>query len=332
MVHELGHAIGLSHPGSYNFSANFSVTYTNGAEYAQDTRQYSTMSYWNTFDADFGSLNPNVARPVDAAVGVFTYPQTPMIHDIYVIQQMYGADPTTRATDTRYGFNSNAGHDIYNFEINHAPYLAIYDAGGAADWIDMSGADAGVFIDLRSGTFSSGAVRVSLEEANAAVAEFNAANPGANFAPWTEASYNTFLAGQGQAHARLVALTTGVSGIEALSYQNISIAYNTVLENASGSDQRDYLVGNDGANILLGNAGDDVLSGLLGNDTLNGGDGLDVVSYTGASAGGERQPGLGQHAFDRRGDRLLRQHRGLVWFRLQRHVDRRWRRQSSRRR
>ncbi|HEY0628077.1 MAG TPA: matrixin family metalloprotease, partial [Sphingomicrobium sp.] len=38
VVHELGHAIGLSHPGSYNFSANFSTTYTNGAEYAQDTR------------------------------------------------------------------------------------------------------------------------------------------------------------------------------------------------------------------------------------------------------------------------------------------------------
>ena len=34
IVHEQGHALGLSHPGDYNFGANFSVTYDNGAEYA----------------------------------------------------------------------------------------------------------------------------------------------------------------------------------------------------------------------------------------------------------------------------------------------------------
>ncbi len=44
--------------------------------------------------------------------------------------------------------------------------------------------------------------------------------------------------------------------------RNVSIAYNTVIENAIGGSARDYLVGNDVANVLKGNGGDDVLNGL----------------------------------------------------------------------
>jgi serralysin len=68
---------------------------------------------------------------------------------------------------------------------------------------------------------------------------------------------------------------TGVSGITATSHRNVSIAYNTIIENAVGGSARDYLFGNDVANILSGNGGNDVLDGHLGNDTYSGGAGAD---------------------------------------------------------
>jgi serralysin len=72
---------------------------------------------------------------------------------------------------------------------------------------------------------------------------------------------------------------TGETGIRALSHQNISIAYNTIIENAVGGSQRDYLVGNDVANKLTGNGGNDTIRGLGGDDILSGGAGSDRFVY-----------------------------------------------------
>jgi serralysin len=47
LTHEVGHSIGLSHPGAYNAAPGVSITYAANAEYAQDTRAYSVMSYFN---------------------------------------------------------------------------------------------------------------------------------------------------------------------------------------------------------------------------------------------------------------------------------------------
>ncbi|MFP3520627.1 M12 family metallo-peptidase, partial [Pseudomonas sp. SIMBA_077] len=45
LTHEIGHSLGLSHPGVYNAGSG-SPTY-NDVTYAQDTRGYSLMSYWS---------------------------------------------------------------------------------------------------------------------------------------------------------------------------------------------------------------------------------------------------------------------------------------------
>lgn len=272
LVHETGHTLGLSHPGAYNFGPGFAVNYTNGAEYAQDSRQFSIMSYWSATETG--------ARPLDVWVGLANYPQTPMIDDILTIQAKYGADPTTRVGNTTYGFNSNAGDPIYDFTVNHSPTLAIYDAGGN-DTIDMSGSNSGVFLDLHAGSFSSGGVKPTLEQANAATAEFNAATDDVqgDFAPWTQASLDAYLAAVGTNRAAQIQAMTGVAGVNALSFENISIAYNTTIENAVGSSARDLLWGNDVANVLKGLGGNDVLKGFGGNDTLFGGAGDDAFVF-----------------------------------------------------
>ncbi|MBO8272360.1 M10 family metallopeptidase C-terminal domain-containing protein [Proteus mirabilis] len=83
---------------------------------------------------------------------------------------------------------------------------------------------------------------------------------------------------------------------------NISIAYNTIIENAIGGKGDDTLIGNpfdnnliggdgndlfyggDGNDLFYGGSGNDVIYGELGNDVLYGGDGDDMlIDYYGAN-------------------------------------------------
>ena len=277
IIHEAGHALGLSHPGAYNFGPDFAVNYANGAEYAQDSEQYSIMSYWSPSETG--------AVAIDFRTFQFGNGQTPMIHDILTIQAKYGADTTTRAGDTTYGYDSDAGRDAYDMDLNPFPLLAIYDAGGI-DTIDMSRTGAGVFIDLRPGSFSSAAADMpSVEVINAARAELFALAGLPAPAPFTQARADANEAFYKNRIENLIEGNTGVSGVEAMAHMNLSIAYNTIIENAVGSSERDYLVGNDVANELSGNGGDDVLNGLGGDDLLTGGEGADTFLF-GEGVGG----------------------------------------------
>ncbi|UPJ51940.1 M10 family metallopeptidase C-terminal domain-containing protein [Bradyrhizobium sp. 200] len=134
-IHEIGHALGLGHQGPYNGSASYSTN----ALYANDTWQYSIMSY-------FGEHNYSGSS--------YRYVVTPQMADIYAVAAIYGAATSTRTGDTVYGFNSNAGA-VFNFAAyTSAPALTIYDSGGT-DTLDCSGYSAAQTIDLRSGAFSS---------------------------------------------------------------------------------------------------------------------------------------------------------------------------------
>ncbi|WP_368870984.1 M10 family metallopeptidase C-terminal domain-containing protein [Proteus mirabilis] len=74
---------------------------------------------------------------------------------------------------------------------------------------------------------------------------------------------------------------------------NISIAYNTIIENAIGGKGDDILIGNpfnnnlkggDGNDLFYGGSGNDVIYGELGNDVLYGDDGDDMlIDYYGAN-------------------------------------------------
>ncbi|MEA3051982.1 MAG: serralysin [Sphingomonadales bacterium] len=247
LIHETGHAIGLQHPGAYNAAPGLSITYPVNAEFYQDTRQYSQMSYFNAEFSGAGHIDWNRVT--------WVYGQTPLLHDIATIQAMYGADPTTRVTDTVYGFNATADRDVYNFASNTMPVLSIYDAGGV-DTLDFSGWNSNSKIDLNPGAFSSGGGSgvVPLDVLKAR---------GLLPASYTEAQY--------------LALRTRYNAVDGNLHDNISIAYGTTIENATGGGGDDLIVGNDVDNVLLGNAGADRIEGRLGNDTLNGGLGADAL-------------------------------------------------------
>jgi serralysin len=280
LIHETGHSLGLSHPGDYNFGDDGPdpdtdpdpITYLGDAFYAQDSQQYTIMSYF--------SAQETGGQPINAALFILGNPQTPLLHDILTIQSKYGADPTTRVGDTTYFANSNAGNAVYDLAQNPYPYLSVYDAGGE-DTFDFSTANRSVFIDLRPGAFSSAAAgAVSLAQANAILTAFNNATDASqgqgDFPLYTsQAQVDADADFAGTFGLNRVLNDTGVSGIAATTHRNISIAYNTVIENANGGSARDYLYGNDVANKLNGNGGNDVLDGAKGNDTYTGGAGAD---------------------------------------------------------
>ena len=140
ILHEMLHALGISHPSNYNAQEGVTLTYEANASYFQDSLQYTIMSY-------FASSSTGAVRTSFAA--------TPMAHDIAAIQHIYGANMTTRTGDTVYGFNSNAALAAYDFGLNASPVVAIWDAGGR-DTLDFSGWSSASRIDLEPGASSDG--------------------------------------------------------------------------------------------------------------------------------------------------------------------------------
>ena len=154
VLHELGHALGLGHPGPYNDAGSGSITYANSAEFANDTRQNSVMSYFDPTAAP--------GPPADYTLdGTAYYDQSPMMADILAMQEIYGANTTTRTGNTTYGFHASAditsdpaADAAFNFQLNPVPVCVIYDCGGT-NTLDLSGFATADTVNLNPGTYSS---------------------------------------------------------------------------------------------------------------------------------------------------------------------------------
>lgn len=303
LTHEIGHAIGLGHPGDYNAGTG-SPTYRD-ADYYEDTGQYSVMSYWSETNtgADFAGY--------DAAA--------PLLDDIAAAQLLYGANMTTRTGNTVYGFNSNSGRDFYSATSASSKLIfAVWDAGGV-DTLDFSGYSNAQIIDLREGFFSSvGGLKGNVAIALGAVIENAVGGSGADNMTGNAANNSLRGSGGNDTISGLAGndMIDGGTGADTMTGGLGNDGYvvgetgDKIVEQSGGGldtvqssvawtlgDNVEYLTllglaaiggtGNVLNNKIVGNAGDNALSGLggldrllggSGNDTLNGGIGSDTLT------------------------------------------------------
>jgi hypothetical protein len=143
VLHEVGHALGLQHPGDYNAGPGTVISYANSASYVEDTLQYSIMSY---FDASYTGAN-------HVYNGRVVYASTPLLDDITAIQRLYGGNSITGAGNTTYGFNSNADYAYRIGTAGQQVVFCIWDGSGY-DTLDCSGYSNNQLLDLNAGAFS----------------------------------------------------------------------------------------------------------------------------------------------------------------------------------
>lgn len=145
VIHEMGHALGLKHPGNYNGSGSgdppiYPVNL--------DSTDYSIMTYealWNSSTNRYDLINgvndytTDEWNPGYTAVYSQKNPETPMLHDIAAIQYLYGANTSYNSGDTSIDF------------VGTQKFWAVWDGGGT-DTLNASNVSGNHTLDLREGT------------------------------------------------------------------------------------------------------------------------------------------------------------------------------------
>lgn len=247
-VHEIGHALGLGHPGHYDTSAS----YAQDAVFGNDSWQTSVMSY---FAQD---QNPTIDATRAVSAG-------PMISDILAIQAMYGAPVGgVTAGNTVWG----QGSTLTNYMAKllgpagtgaatgntHGFAFTLYDEGGT-DTLNLSYDTKAQTVNLTPGSISG----VFGLRGNMLIA--------------TTTQIENYVAGSG--NDLITGNTLGNALYGGAGQDRISAGLGN--DRLYGGDGNDILIGEAGHDVLDGGAGNDRLYGQTGNDILVGGQGDDGV-------------------------------------------------------
>jgi serralysin len=259
LVHEVGHTLGLAHPGDYDAGEGTDpITYSGNAAYYEDSRQYTVMSYFS--ETNTGGLFKGY------------YPSSPMLHDIAAIQSLYGRNMSAFLGDTVYGFGSNSGRPWFTASSGSSPVIfAVWDAGGS-DTLNFSGYGQNQRIDLNAGRFSDvGGMAANVSIADGAVIENADGGSGGDT-----------IVGNGVGN-----YVRGLDGSDSIDggAGDDDLNGNVGTDTVTGGDGADWVRGGQGADIVVGaggndphvngNLGDDTVYGATGNDTVYGGQGND---------------------------------------------------------
>lgn len=279
-LHEIGHALGLTHPSTGEFDSNY------------DTYQ-TVMSY-------------NAPTVVGATVAVDHYAVTPMAYDIAALQELYGS------------FTRNTGNTTYDataLGVTGSGMTAqtIVDTGGT-DTIDLSGVSGNHVIDLRQALdandqWTNARTVVAATFAGASTGheyiyiaqgtdiEIAIGGAGDDKFIGVEGVGNEFYGNGGNNTVDYSHASNAVTGnLDAVTVSNDGgggVDYLINIQNVIGSAYDDDLYGTiyanrfyggDGIDTLAGNDGNDWLAGGNGNDILDGGYDEDVADYDGAAS------------------------------------------------
>lgn len=243
LMHEIGHALGLSHPHVETGETRYTAPLPLGHDHLSTT----VMSYAPWAGA-FGAPGRGI-------------PTTPMPYDILAIQHMYGTN-----------LNTHRGDTTYRFDIGDVRLETLYDTGGV-DTLVVGNRYSHTMFDSFSGT--------APEHAGVLFRGYRGVQidlrPGAgldylsNDGVWGGRGGN-MIGFMGDYAAKTYTLgvpsdnaSYGLTYIN--SFPNIFIAFNTWIENAVGSDGNDKMVGNVMNNRFTGGGGSDRIDGMEGTDT-----------------------------------------------------------------
>ena len=231
VLHEVGHAIGLSHTFGGASSSGKSLGDFDDI-IRRSVMSYTTVDrnkYWATSG---GSLSVSTI-----------YAETPGIFDVQAIEYLYG-------TST----NTNLGDTTYTYDDKPVMMRTIVDSGGT-DTIDASNQTEAVTINLNGGTASS----IGQWERSAQIAYY--VSQGFNSATLqSHINSASAAASSGATHG------SPYSDGWYEGQDNLMIAISSVIENAKGGAKADTITGNTSSNQITGNGGDDVLDGGAGTD------------------------------------------------------------------
>lgn len=131
LLHEIGHALGLKHPGDYNAGSGGSGLPGNYLDAAEDNETYTVMSY----TAPAGGQQRDWFG----------------MYDLLALKTLYGSR------------NYNAGDTVYSYTDATGRLLKIVDDGSGFDTIDISGVSSAGnrVVDMRPGSFSSIGVKAN---------------------------------------------------------------------------------------------------------------------------------------------------------------------------
>ncbi len=271
-LHELGHALGLSHGHStYQLGVALPAAY--------DAMEYSVMTYRSYVNGPLGGGYSNEA---------WGYAQTYMMLDIAALQYLYGADFTTNSGDTVYKWNPWSGDTwvdgsrAIDAGANRI-FATIWDGGGK-DTYDLSSYTTDLMLDLRAGKHSlfSATQQAGLGDGNFAKGNiYNALQYRNDLRSLIENATGGSGADEiiGNQVANLLKggggndTLKGGNGLDVLWGEtgNDLIFGGTLVDILRGGSHQDTLLGGGGNDSLFGDAGFDLLIGGAGNDTMRGG-------------------------------------------------------------